>query len=119
LDVFGDKGKIPMAIKRGVADSMNKFSAYGFSKYNRDGAVKFRDVLRIVHPVAKDIKQGQIFKQIMEESLETPYTWETELSKNGQLPEAERKSKKDLWTELLVSGIEGWIEMDLGQFWNK
>lgn len=109
LDVFESKGKIPMAIKRGVGDAFNKFGAYGFSKYNRDGVVKFRDVLRIVHPAAKDIKQGQIFKQIMDESLETPYTWETELSKNGQLVVEERKSKKDLWTELLVSGKLGYM----------
>lgn len=111
LDVFGSKGKIPMAIKRGVGDAFNKFGAYGFAKYNRDGAVKFRDVLRIVHPDAKDIKQGQIFKQIMEESLQTPYTWETELSANGQLPVLERKSKKDLWTELLVSGKIGYMAL--------
>ena len=33
LDVFGGKGKIPMAIKRGVADAFNKFSEYQFAKW--------------------------------------------------------------------------------------
>lgn len=111
LDVFGDKKNIPMAIKRGVGDAFNKFGAYAFAKYNRDGAVKFRDVLRIVHPVAKDIKQGEIFKKLMEDTLEAPYTWEVELSKNGQLAAAEKKSSKDLWTELVTSGKVGYMAL--------
>lgn len=101
LDVFGDKGKVPMAIKRGVADAFNKFNAYHFAKYNRDGVVKFRDVLRIVHPEAKNTAQGFVFEKIMKETLEAPYTWEVELSRNGQLPASERKSNKEIWTELL------------------
>ena len=72
LEVFGAKGKVPMAIKRGVADAFNKFSEYNFGKYNRDGAVKFRDVLRIVHPEAKDERQGAIFDKIMKDILEAP-----------------------------------------------
>jgi hypothetical protein len=111
LEVFGSKGKIPMAIKRGVADAFNKFNEYQFGKYNRNGAVKMTDVLRIVHPKAKDEKQGSIFEKIMKETLAVPYTWEVELSKNGQLPEEERKSKKDLWTELLESGKIGFMAL--------
>lgn len=111
LATFGSKNKIPMAIKRGVADAFNKFSEYAFGKYNRDGSVKFRDVLRIVHPEAKDQKQGVIFDKIMKETLETPYTWETELSANGQLPVAERKSNTQLWGELVSSGKMGYMAL--------
>lgn len=111
LDVFGGKGKIPMAIKRGVADAFNKFGEYNFAKYNRDGSVKFRDVLRIVHPEAKDARQGMIFEKIMKDTLEAPYTWEVELSRNGQLAKAEQKSKKDLWTELVMSGKMGYMAL--------
>lgn len=111
LDVFGGKGKIPMAIKRGVADAFNKFSEYNFAKYNRDGSVKFRDVLRIVHPKAKDARQGMIFEKIMKDTLEAPYTWEVELSRNGQLAKAEQKSKKQLWTELVMSGKMGYMAL--------
>lgn len=109
LTVFGDKGKIPMAIKRGVADAFNKFGEYNFAKYNRHDAVKFRDVLRIVHPVAKSVDQGLIFEKIMKDNLATPYTWEVELSKNGQLPPHEQKSKNQLWTELVTSGKMGYM----------
>ena len=111
LEVFGDKGKVPMAIKRGVGDAMNKFNEYHYGKYNRDGGVKFRDVLRIVHPDAKDVKQGFIFEKIMKDTLATPYTWEVELSKNGQLPLGERKSDKEVWTELLTSGKLGYMAL--------
>jgi len=111
LDVFGGKNKIPMAIKRGVADAFNKFTEYQFGKYNRAGAVKFRDVLRIVHPTATTEVQGAIFAKIMNDSLAVPYTWETELSINGQLPAAEQKTKAQLWTELVTSGKLGYMAL--------
>lgn len=111
LHVFGDKGKIPTAIKRGVGDAFNKFNEYHYGKYSRDGAVKFRDVLRIVHPQSKDVNQGLIFEKIMKETLEVPYTWEVELSKNGQLPSDERKSPSQMWTELVSSGKLGYMAL--------
>lgn len=111
LTVFENKKAVPMAIKRGVGDAFNKFDAYNFAKYDRADGVKFRDVLRIVHPVAASVEQGTIFAKIINESLETPYTWETELSRNGQLAESERKSKSQLWTELLSSGKVGYMAL--------
>lgn len=111
LAVFGEKSKVPMAIKRGVADAFNKFGEYAFAKYNRGDSVKFRDVLRIVHPVAADQKHSEIFDKIMKDTLTTPYTWETELSANGQLSAAERKSDKQLWTELVSSGKLGYMAL--------
>lgn len=111
LEVFGGKNNVPMAIKRGVADAFNKFSEYHFAKYNRSEGVKFRDVLRIVHPVPQNEVQGAIFEKIMKETLESPYTWEVELSKNGQLPPAERKSNAQLWTELVQSGEMGYMAL--------
>lgn len=112
LSVFGDKKKIPLSIKKGIAKSFNKFDAYQFGKYNRDGALKFKDLLRIVHPEPKDETQSLIFKKIIEETLESPYTWEVELSKNGQLHPHERKSDKQIWTELVTregSGSMGYM----------
>lgn len=111
LEVFGNKKLVPMAIRRGVADAFNKFGEYAFSKYNRDGAVKFRDVLRIVHPVAKSVKQGVIFEKLMQETLETAYRWESELSANGTKSVDERRSKKEVWTELVSSGKMGYMAL--------
>jgi 60 kDa SS-A/Ro ribonucleoprotein len=111
LNTFGDKKSMPMAVRRGVADAFNKFSEYQFGKYNRDGAVKLRDALFITHPKAKSPEQGAVFEKIRDQSLTVPYTWETELSRNGQLPVAERKSNKDLWTELLNSDKLGYMAL--------
>lgn len=111
LEVFGSKKQVPMAIKRGVADAMNKFGEYHFAKYNRSTDVKFRDVLRIVHPVAKNTNQSEIFAKIMGGTLEVPYTWETRLSANGQLPAGQRLSDKAIWTELLKSDQLGYQAM--------
>jgi hypothetical protein len=114
LTVFGDKKFIPLAIKKGVADAFNKFDSYQFAKYNRDGAVKFRDLLRVTHPTPDSEARQVIFNKIMTETLEAPYTWEVELSANGQKPEAERKSAKDMWETLLSrkgSGEVGYMAL--------
>lgn len=107
LEVFGSKNHVPMAIKRGIADAMNKFNLYSFQKYNRQGAVKFKDILRIVHPTAKDEKQSDIFGMIMTDTLGSADTWETTLSTNGQLPADQQKTKSVIWTELLANETLG------------
>lgn len=111
LSVFGGKNGVPMAIRRGVADAFDKFNEYQFGKYNSGGAVKLRDVLRIVHPAGKTVEQGALFAKIMKDELETPYTWETELSSWGQKPEGERVSKDVLWTQLVQSRQMGYMAL--------
>jgi len=111
LAVFGDKKSVPMSIKRGVADAFNKFNEYQFAKYNRNGVVKMRDVLRIVHPKPTSEDNGQIFQKIVEDTLSVPYTWETVLTTNGQKPVSERASDKELWTELLKSNALGYMAL--------
>jgi 60 kDa SS-A/Ro ribonucleoprotein len=105
------KRTIPMAIKRGIADSFNKFNEYQVGKYNRNGAVKLRDVLWVTHPKAKSEIQGELFSKIMQEKVETPYTWEVELTKNGALPVAERKELDVVWGELINSGKLGYMAL--------
>jgi hypothetical protein len=102
--------KMPMAFKRGIGDAFNKFDEYAFAKYNRNGAVKLRDVLRIVHPRSKDEAQGLLFEKIMKDELKTPYTWETRLSANGQA-DYKQLSNKDIWTELVMSGDVGYMAL--------
>ena len=104
LTVFGDKKAVPSAIKKGVADAFNKFDEYQFAKYNRKGALTLKDTVRIVHPVPKNELQSNLFAKIMTESLSVPYTWETELSANGQKSGSEKKSSLTIWGELIDSG---------------
>ncbi len=111
LEVFGGKNKVPMALKRGVADAMNKFTEYHFGKYNRAAGVTFKDVVRIVHPEPKDEVQSNVFKKILEDKLAVPYTWETELSMNGQLPQEVQKTKAQIWAELVKSGKLGYMAL--------
>lgn len=111
LAVFGDKSKVPMAIRRGVADAFNKFNEYQFGKYNRDGVVKLKDVLRIVHPTGKTPTQGELFAKIMKDELATPNTWETKMSANGQKSEEDKKTKAEIWTDLVKSGDVGYMAL--------
>lgn len=85
--------------KRGLASAFGKFSAYQLAKYDRDAAVKLRDVLRIAHPKPKDDAQAAVWKQVIARTLETPDTWETELSVG--------KAPRETWERLLGEGKLG------------
>lgn len=77
-------------------------------------SLRFRDLLRIVHPKPADLIRAEIFNKIMAETLEAPYTWEVELSANGQLPKEEQKTKAKLWEELIFregSGSMGYMAL--------
>lgn len=109
LKVFGGKKNVPLAIKKGVADAFNKFSEYQFAKYDRAKSVKLSDVLRIVHASPNTPEQGMVFEKIIKGTLETPKTWEVELSVNGQKDESERKSKKEIWENLIETNALGYM----------
>lgn len=127
LSVFGEKRAIPRAILKGLARSFNKFDEYQFAKYNRKGkSVTFSDVIRITHPKPKDEVHAEILDKIMNESrpddqksdagfLKVPYTWETELSKAGDIAKETgmdiEQVKSQVWTELLKSGKMGYMAM--------
>ena len=69
--------------------------------------VKLRDALFLTHPKPVDKAMKVLFDKIATETLDTPYTWETELSSAGQTG----KSKKLVWEELICSSFEGWLEV--------
>lgn len=81
-DADGKPKKTPLAasVKRGLARAFTKFSEYQLAKYNRDGAVKLRDVLFLVHGKPKDETQAATWKQLVDGTLPTPDTWEVALS---------------------------------------
>lgn len=109
LSVFGSKNKIPLAIKRGVEDAFNKFGQYDLAKYNRNADLKLSDLLRIVHPTPEVAEMGRVYKQIIDGTLEAPYTWEVEFSRNGQLNAYEQKPKAILWKEILSRNSLGFL----------
>ncbi|MBR5431450.1 MAG: TROVE domain-containing protein [Bacteroidales bacterium] len=109
-------GKLSRQIQNGLKEAFNRFDEYQFAKYDRkDAEIKMRDALFLVHPKAKDAEQQAIFDKIVAGTLETPYTWETQLSALGQQhfesPEAKNAAVKALWEELLDSGKLGYMAL--------
>lgn len=111
LKAFGNKSKVPMSVKRGIADAFNKFDAYQLGKYNRDGAVKLKDLLRITHPTPVSADLSEVFAKIMGDALESPDTWEVELSQNGQLPASERRESAEIWADFIKGRKLGMLAM--------
>jgi hypothetical protein len=107
--------RLSKQIQKGLATSFNKFDEYQFAKYNRDTAVKLKDALFLVHPKAKDEAQQDLFDKIASNTLQTPYTWETELSQLGQVKfynEAEKqKAFTNKWEELIDSNKIGYMAL--------
>lgn len=66
--------------KKGLAKAFRKFDGYQIAKYNRDGAVKLRDVLFLAHPKPVDDTQKAVWEKLVNGTLESPDTWEVELS---------------------------------------
>ena len=80
----GSKKHLPTTLKKSIADSLNQFNAYHLAKYKGGNKeLKLRDVLRIVHPKPINEEQSALFKQVMDDSLESPDTWEVHISANG------------------------------------
>ena len=66
--------------KKGLARALAKFDAYQLAKYDRDGPVRLRDVLFLVHAKPKDAEQEKVWKQLVDGTLASPDTWEVSLS---------------------------------------
>ena len=67
-------------VKKGLAKALNKFDAYQLAKYDRDGAVRLRDVLFLVHAKPKDTAQEKVWKALVDGTLASADTWEVSLS---------------------------------------
>jgi 60 kDa SS-A/Ro ribonucleoprotein len=107
--------RLSKQLQKGLSTAFNRFDEYQFGKYNRDGAIKLRDALFLVHPKAKDELQQVLFNKIVNGNLQTPYTWETELSALGQLnfdsDEAKAIAFRTKWEELIDSGKLGYMAL--------
>jgi len=97
LALYWIDGKVPLSnqVKKGLAEAFKTFNAYQLAKYDRKGAVKLRDVLRLVHPRPENEEQAKLWKDVLDGTLATPGTWENKLSLD------DGKSKKDKWIDLI------------------
>ena len=101
-------------VQKGLQKAFLKFDEYQYAKYNRTkNEVTLRDALFLIHPKAEGEAQQLLFDKIANDTLEVPYTWETELSALGQVnfdsPEAKKQAFADKWIELIGSGKLGYM----------
>lgn len=100
--------KVPNQLLKGISKAFQKFDEYQFAKYKGNGKdVSLRDTMFLSHPKPKDEEQKQVFQRIASNTLEVPYTWETQLSNAGK----NGRSKKDVWEEMIDSGRLGYMAL--------
>ncbi|PWE79182.1 TROVE domain-containing protein [Bradyrhizobium sp. SUTN9-2] len=88
-------------VKKGLARALTKFDAYQLAKWDRDGAVRIRDVLFLVHAKPKDADQAKVWKQLVDGELASPDTWEVSLSAGKN----KRESFERLIAERKLGGL--------------
>jgi len=95
------KQPLSAGAKRGLARAFTKFDAYQLAKYDSDrvGVVKLRDVLFLCHAKPKDAEQAAVWKKLVDNTLESPDTWEVALSAG--------KDKRENFERLLREGKLG------------
>lgn len=104
-------------LKIGLARAIKKFTPYQLAKYNRDGAVKLRDVLFLSHARPRDDAQAAIFKSLAENHLETPDTWEVALSGGADKRETLERlmSERKLGALALLRNLRGMLEVGVSE----
>jgi len=88
-------------VKKGLARALTKFDAYQLAKYDRDGAVRIRDVLFLVHAKPRDAEQEKVWKQLVDGELVSADTWEVALSSG----KGKRESFERLIAENRLGGL--------------
>ena len=90
------------ALKDGLAKSFDNFNEYQLAKYDRNAAIKLRDVMFLTNPKPPKGKE-ELYKAIADRTLKTPDTWEVALSTG--------KNKTETWTRLIEEGKIGGLAM--------
>lgn len=105
LTLYWRNGKTPIAkqMKIGLARALRKFDAYALAKYDREKAIRIRDVLFLVHAKPKDDEQAALWKKLVEGTLDAPDTWEVSLSGGAD--------KKATWERLLTQNKLGYLAL--------
>lgn len=96
--------KIPAQIRKGIAAAFGKFDEYQLSKYSCESkAMKLRDVLNIVRPKPQSPEQASLWKRVLEGTLKTADTWETNLSAAGQDKDGDTNELKSAAWETMIT----------------
>ncbi len=120
MAIYWKDGRQPLSaqVKKGLAAAFRRFDEYALAKYNRDHAIKLRDVLFLCHSKPTDApgdkytkferkasadrvlsSDEKLYKKLIDGTLEIPQTWENKLSAGGD--------KKETFTDLMKVGKLG------------
>ncbi|MEQ1609668.1 MAG: TROVE domain-containing protein [Hyphomonadaceae bacterium] len=95
------RAAVSAQVKKGLARALTKFDAYQLAKYDRDGAVRIRDVLFLTHAKPKDAAQEKVWKELVDGKLAAADTWEVSLSGGAD----KRETFERLITEKKLGGL--------------
>ena len=96
LSMYWKEKRQPLSnqVKKGLAKAFCKFNEYQLAKWDKNSAaIRIRDVMFMVHPKPQNADQAALFKKVAEDKLETPDTWEVQLSAGAD--------KKETFTRLM------------------
>lgn len=104
-------------LKVGLARALKKFNEYQLAKWNKDGAVKLRDVLFLSHARPKDELQKAIFDKLAAKALATPDTWEVALSEGADKKATFERlmAEKKLGAMALLRNLRGMLEAGVSE----
>jgi 60 kDa SS-A/Ro ribonucleoprotein len=104
-------------LKVGLARALKKFNEYQLAKWNKDGAVKLRDVLFLSHARPKDEAQKALFDKLAKNELATPDTWEVQLSTGADKAQAFTRlmAVKKLGALALLRNLRGMLEVGVSE----
>lgn len=95
---------IPNGLKKALGANLKRFNAFALSKYNGGSkAVKFKDILKLVHVKPDNKEQEELFNKVLNNNLPIAVRWETELSTKG--------NNKEVWESLIENDELGYMAM--------
>lgn len=107
----GTKRNLPNALKKGLSDALLRFDEYQFAKYNRrNGAVRLKDVVNLVHPVPDTPERSELYRKILDGELATPDTWEVNVSTKGSTAEVWNESARSMGIMALLRNLRNFEE---------
>lgn len=110
----GKKRPIPNSLKKGFRNAFDKFDSYQLAKYRGMGKdVKLVDIVNLIKPKPTE-KNSEALKLLVKNELKTFDTWESKLSKAGQVANSDEEKeilKSEAWTELIESKKIGYFAL--------
>ena len=97
------KKTLSAQMKKGLALAFTKFDEYQLGKYDREGDIRLRDALFLVHAKPLDRAQAKLWKRLVSNELKVPDTWEVALSGGAD--------KKETFERLIREGSLGYLAL--------